>query len=312
MPLTADRLTRRFGTRVAVEDVSFDLAAGEIFALLGPNGAGKTTTLRMLAGLIEPSSGRVCVGGETLSRENASRLRGRIGLLTEAPGLWERLSVRRNLLVYAKLHGLPHPDDAVAEALALFDLGDRAGDAAARLSKGLKQRLALARALLHRPDIVLLDEPTAGLDPGSAREVRELVRRLRSERRTVVLSTHNLDEADRVADRVAVMRTRLLAVDTPAALRARVFGSRVRITVGQAASAYVDLLAAAGFRDVRADARTLSIGVTDSASAAPALVRRLVEAGADVLSVAAEQAPLEDVYLRLLGQAEAGRSVRNQ
>src|ERR671922_1717278 len=138
--LSASRLTRRFGDRVAVDDVSFELVPGEIFALLGPNGAGKTTTLRMLAGLIEPSSGAVRLGGAVLTRHTAPRLRGRIGFLTEAPGLWERLTVRQNLRVYAKLHGLATPERVVDEALDTFGLRDRAADPAAQLSKGLKQR----------------------------------------------------------------------------------------------------------------------------------------------------------------------------
>jgi ABC-2 type transport system ATP-binding protein len=301
--LSAAHLTRRFGERVAVDDVSFDLVPGEIFALLGPNGAGKTTTLRMLAGLIAPSSGEVRLGGQTITRQSASRLRSRIGLLTETPGLWERLDVRKNLLVYARLHGLPRPGAAVDEALETFGLRTRAADAAAELSKGLKQRVALARTLLHRPDIVLLDEPTAGLDPESARDVRDLVHRLRSERRTIVLSTHNLDEVERIADRVAVMRARLVALDTPAALHARLFGARVRVGLRQPAGSYVDILARAGFADVQAHDRTLSIAVDDEDAAAPIIVRRLVESGADIVSVVREQARLEDVYLRLVGGA---------
>jgi ABC-2 type transport system ATP-binding protein len=297
--LTASHLTRQFGDRVAVDDVSFELAPGQIFALLGPNGAGKTTTLRMLAGLIRPSSGTILFGGETLTPRSAPRLRSRIGFLTETPGLWERLDVRHNLLVYARLHGLPAPERAVDEALDAFDMRDRARDTAAQLSKGMKQRVALARTLLHRPDVILLDEPTAGLDPESAREVRELVLRLRSEQRTVLVSTHNLDEVERVADRVAILRTRLVAVDTPAALRARLFGSRVRVVLIQAAGPFARVLADAGFSDVTLDASSLSIGV-DDAAAAPRIVRRLVEAGADVQSVVAEERPLEEVYLRLL------------
>lgn len=298
--LSVAHLTRRFGDRVAVDDISFELARGEIFALLGPNGAGKTTTLRMLAGLIGPSSGSVRLGGEALTRGTAPRLRGRIGLLTETPGLWERLTVRRNLLVYARLHRLPSPDAAVDEALDTFGLRDRGSDAAAELSKGLKQRVALARTLLHRPDVVLLDEPTAGLDPEGARDVRELVRRLRSEQRAIVLSTHNLDEVERLADRVAVMRARLVALDTPAALHARLFGARIRVDLRQAAGAFVDVVARAGFDDIQTQDRTLSIAVGDQDAATPLIVRRLVEAGADVVSVVREQARLEDVYLRLL------------
>jgi len=298
--LIASQLTRRFDRRLAVEDVSFELAPGEIFALLGPNGAGKTTTLRMLAGLIEPSSGSVRLNGDVMSRSAASRLRSRIGFLTETPGLWERLTVRQNLIVYARLHGLASPRRVVDESLQTFDIRDRAADIPAQLSKGLRQRVALARTLLHKPDIVLLDEPTAGLDPESARDVRALVLRLRDEGRAVLLSTHNLDEVERVADRVAVLRNRLLAVDTPAALRTRLFGARLQVIVSQPATSFVGMLVAAGFIDVKADGQVLSIGVDDSAKTAPRVVRRLVEAGADVQSVVAEHAPLEEVYLRLL------------
>ena len=302
--VVASRLTRRFDTRVAVDDVSFELRPGEILALLGPNGAGKTTTLRMLAGLIDPTSGDVRIDGEPMSRRAGSRLRDRIGFLTEAPGLWDRLTVSRNLLVYARLHGLPNPKRAVDEALELFDIRGRRNDRTAQLSKGLKQRVALARTLLHRPDIVLLDEPTSGLDPESARDVRELILRLRDERRAVLISTHNLDEVQRVATRVAVLRSKLVAVDTPSALRARLFGSRVLITLAGPAGA-VGAAIRAVHVDVRVGDRTLSIGVDDAQVQTPAIVRRLVEAGADIVSVAADEPPLEDVYLRLLEEASA-------
>jgi ABC-2 type transport system ATP-binding protein len=302
--LTASHLTRVFGNRVAVEDVSFELAPGEIFALLGPNGAGKTTTLRMLAGLIEPTSGGVAVHGEPMSRRTASRLRGHIGFLTEAPGLWDRLTVTQNLMVYAALHGLPSPEREVDAALELFDIRDRAKDPAVQLSKGLKQRVALARTLLHHPDVVLLDEPTSGLDPESARDVRELVLRLRDQRRAVLLSTHNLDEVERVANRVAVLRTKLIALDTPAALRTRLFGARLRVTVSSAAGRFADVLRGAGHTDLRVESGTLSIAVPDAADSAPAIVRRLVDAGADIVSVVPEEPPLEQVYLRLLEQEQ--------
>jgi len=300
--LTASHLTRRFGQRVAVEDVSFEVAPGEIFALLGPNGAGKTTTLRMLAGLIEPSSGTVHVGDEAMTRHTASRLRGRIGFLTEAPGLWDRLPVRQNLRVYARLHGLPDADRVVDEAVAAFDLTARAADPAAQLSKGLKQRVALARTLLHQPSILLLDEPTSGLDPEAARDVRELILRLRGQGRGILLSTHNLDEVERVADRVAVLRRRLVAYDTPAALRERLFGARLRIVLDGPAEGFAALLRESGRNDVRAEGAVLSIGVKDGAAEAPAIVRKLVDAGGGIRSVVPEEAPLEEVYLRLLSE----------
>ena len=298
--LTASHLTRRFDNRTAVDNVSFDLRPGEIFALLGPNGAGKTTTLRMLAGLIAPTAGVVRINGEPVSRATAPRLRGRVGFLTEMPGLWDRLTVRENLMVYARLHGLPDPPRAVDAALEMFGISDRARDAAAFLSKGLKQRVALARTLLHKPDIVLLDEPTAGLDPESARDVRELVLRLRDERRAVLMSTHNLDEVQRVADRVAVLRSKLIAIDTPAALRKQLFGARLRIALAQPASAFAGVLRQIGMDDVQVDGSEISVGVDDPDESAPAIVSRLVAAGAAIQRVTPEEPPLEQVYLRLV------------
>jgi len=298
--LSAVHLTRRFGHRVAVEDATFEIARGEIFALLGPNGAGKTTTLRMLAGLIEPSAGEVHLSGHRVGRGNAERLRARVGLLTEAPGLWDRLTVRENLLTYARLHGLSQPDHAVEQSMATFGLGDRANDAAALLSKGLKQRVALARTLLHNPDIVLLDEPTSGLDPESALEVRELIVKLRTEHRAIVLSTHNLDEVERIATRVGVLRQRMLAVDTPDALRARLFGHRLRVVVSGHAGAFIPALRKGGHPDVVADDNTLSIATRDALRDTPDVVRMLVQHGAAIISVVPEEHSLEDVYLRLI------------
>ena len=300
--LAASRLTRRFDGRVAVDDVSFEVAPGEIFALLGPNGAGKTTTLRMLAGLIEPTTGTVRVNGEEMTRHTAASLRGRIGFLTEAPGLWDRLPVKQNLEVYARLHGLPDPARSVDEALATFELTARASEPAAQLSKGLKQRVALARTLLHRPLVVLLDEPTSGLDPEASRDVRELILRLRHEGRAIVLSTHNLDEVERVADRVAVLRGYLVASDTPQALRARLFGARLRIVLDGPAARFAAALRQGGASDVVVDGPTLSVAVTDNSADAPAIVRALVQAGAGIQSVTPEEAPLEEIYLKLLSE----------
>ena len=303
--LTAQHLTRHFGDRVAVEDVSFEVEPGQIFALLGPNGAGKTTTLRMLAGLIAPTSGTVRVGGEAMTPGAAPRLRGRIGFLTEAPGLWDNLTVHDNLKVYAQLYGMRDAEEAVSEALALFEISDRSTDRTARLSKGLKQRVALARAIVHRPSIVLLDEPTAGLDPESARDVRELIVAMRGEGRAVLLCTHNLDEVERVADRVAVLRSRLVAIGTPKELRQRLFTSRLRIHVSQGANAFADTLRESGVSDVRADGAWLSL--SEGTLTTPQIVRMLVDAGAGIEAVERDEPSLEDVYLKLLNPDGASR-----
>jgi ABC-2 type transport system ATP-binding protein len=312
--LSATHLTRRFNDRVAVHDVSLELGGGEIVALLGPNGAGKTTTLRMLAGLIAPTSGEVRIEGRTVSARNASPGRARVGLLTESPGLWDRLTVRENLLTYAKLYGLSSPSAAVGAQLERFDLGARAGDLTARLSKGLRQRVALARTLLHEPPVVLLDEPTSGLDPESAHDVRALMRELRQSGRAVLVSSHNLHEVERLADRVAILRTHLVAVDSMTGLRARAPVRRLRIGLRANADGFASLLAVSGSRpslDVRVEGTLLSIalarqqasngpGLAPEGNDTPDIVRRLVELGAEIESVVVEEASLEEVYLQLL------------
>jgi ABC-2 type transport system ATP-binding protein len=298
--LSASHITRRFGDRVALDDVSLDLRSGEIFALLGPNGAGKTTTLRVLAGLIAPTSGTVRVDGVEMTPASSSALRAQIGFLTEAPGLWDSLTIRQNLEIYARLYGLDSPRKAVDEVLELFEIPDRANERPAELSKGLRQRVALARSLLHKPRIVMLDEPTANLDPESAREVRELVLGLKQQGRTVLLCTHNLDEVERVADRVAVLRTRLIATGTPDALREKLFAPRVRATLRQPAARFEPTLREAGIADIKVDGNELSVALTGTNVSTPDIVKRLVLAGAEIESIVQDEPPLEDVYLKLL------------
>ncbi len=163
--ISAQRLTRRFGRRTAVDDVSFEVQPSEIVALLGPNGAGKTTTLRMLAGLIGPTAGAIAIGGVPLTAATGPVIRAGIGFLTEAPGLWERLTVRENLRVFARLYGIEDGERRIDRTLELFGLGDRRDARTGELSKGMKQKVALARTLMHEPPVLLLDEPTSGLDP---------------------------------------------------------------------------------------------------------------------------------------------------
>jgi ABC-2 type transport system ATP-binding protein len=278
--LAADRLTRAFGDRVAVRNLSLNVQAGEIVALLGPNGAGKTTTMRMLAGLILPDAGIITIAGTAVSRDTADQARRSIGLLTETAGLWERLTVRANLLTYARMHELDDPDSQVTRVLDQVGLADRAGDLAGKLSKGLKQRAAIARALIHRPPVILLDEPTSGLDPASARHVRDLIGELRRDRRAVLVSTHNLSEAEQLADRIAVLKTELLAFDTPAVLRTGGEGIEVSIEFEE------------GSRHL-ATVKELS-EVAD-------LVHRLVLEGRRVVRVSPGRRSLEDVYLSLVG-----------
>lgn len=304
--LTASRLVRRFGDRLAVDDVTFEVKAGEVFGLLGPNGAGKTTTLRMLGGLILPTSGEVQIGGATLDRRSGARLRTRIGFLTETPGLWDQLTVRDNLLVYARLFGVGDPASAVKGILDRFELWDRRADRAALLSKGMKQKLALARALLHDPEIVLLDEPTANLDPQTSRGVRDVLLDLRRRGRIVIVSTHNLDEIERLADRVALISTRLVAVGSPSMLRRQLFGRRLRVRLapGSAGADLAGVAERAGGRHVRLHDDGLIMTVDEPDVSVPAIVRALVQAGASVREAYDDQPPLEEVYVQLLASPQ--------
>jgi len=303
--IAADRITRRFGDRVAVEDVSFDVAAGEVFGLLGPNGAGKTTMLRMLGGLILPTSGTVRIHGDAYTRENGGALRARIGFLTETPGLWDQLTVEDNLSVYARLFSVPSPEFASQRVLRLLELWDRRHDRAAVLSKGMKQKLALARALVHDPQVILLDEPTANLDPQTSRTVRDLLRHLRSEGRAIVVSTHNLDEAERMADRVGLVSARLIALGKPAVLRRQVFGRRLRVRLLPSARPLQDfatVVSRQGAHDVRLEGNELSMALDAPDAGTPAIVRALVDAGAEIRSVFEDEPALEDVYMKLLSR----------
>ncbi len=299
--IAATALTRVFGTRTVVDRVTLEVGRAEIVALLGPNGAGKTTTMRMLAGLVAPTSGRIAIDGVALTPATGGALRGRIGFLTEAPGLWDRLTVRENLRIYADIYALPHPSRVVDRAIEAFALIDHAAARAAELSKGTRQKVALARALLHEPEILLLDEPTSGLDPEITRSVRRLLEDRRAAGCAILVATHNLDEAERLADRVAVLHGRLLALDKPAALRQRLTTGRVIVRVAGDAAA---LLGVARGIDphafVESDALILTLPLAERDT--PALVRALVATGADVLEVRPEMPALEDVYLHLVAE----------
>jgi ABC-2 type transport system ATP-binding protein len=307
LALHAVGLGRRFGDRWAVRDVSIDVHRGEVLGLLGPNGAGKTTTVRMLTALIEPSEGTAVVAGADI-RERPDDVRARVGILTETPGLYDRLSARANLDFFGRLYGLDTTARAAAieSWLRLFGLWDRRDDVAGTFSKGMRQKLAIARALLHDPDVVFLDEPTAALDPEAAYVVREAIEQLRRAGRTIVLATHNLDEADRLCDRIAFVRGGLLRVDSPARLRGEHGKPRllVRFAPGGALTMDAARAAAQGVPGVvAADAVDGGLDVTFEASGAlaPSVVRALVEAGAEIMEVRAAVTSLEDIYFEVMG-----------
>ena len=221
-----DKITKQFGKVLAVDSLSLDVREGEVFGFLGPNGAGKTTTVRMLTSLIGITSGSATVAGFAVGRQDTD-IRRTVGVLTETPGMYDNLSAEINLRIFAELQEVKDVKGQVEKYLKMLGLWERRLDAAGTFSKGMKQKLAIARALLHEPRILFLDEPTAALDPEASHLVREFIAELKKEGRTIFLCTHNLDEADRLCDRVGVFKTRLLVLDTPANLRKSAFGRKV-------------------------------------------------------------------------------------
>ena len=234
--IEVSHLTKVFGGRAAVSDVSLSVAVGEVFGFLGPNGAGKTTTVRILGTLISPTAGSATVAGIPVGPGGAAEIRQRIAVMPESPGLYQRLTVTENLEYFARLYGLPRRQQRITEALAAVGLADRAHDLTGQLSKGLRQRAALARSLLNEPEVMFLDEPTSGLDPVATHEVHGLIAGLRDRGVTVFLTTHRLEEAERLCDRVAIMSTSLRTIGRPDDLRRELFTRSLNVTVAAPAS----------------------------------------------------------------------------
>jgi ABC-2 type transport system ATP-binding protein len=303
----ATGLVRRFGDTAAVDGLSFEVAAGETFGFLGHNGAGKTTTIRLLNGVLGRDAGEAEVLGLDPALDGVA-VRARTGVLTETPSLDERLSAAENLSFFGRLYGVAgrRLDDQVAALLAAFGLAERADDRVGGFSRGMKQRLALARTLLHDPDILFLDEPTSSLDPVAARDVHDLVDGFRRDRRrTVVLTTHNLVEAQRLCDRVMIMEHgRALAIGTPAELARTVVASRtVDIVVpAEQRDTAVLVLREAGLGDVAAGPDGLTFRVDDR-DAIPTAVALLARAGVPIYRVAEREPDLETAYFALHGRS---------
>jgi ABC-2 type transport system ATP-binding protein len=301
-------LTRRFGSFVAVDSLSFAVSEGEVFGLLGPNGAGKTTTLRMLACLISPSEGEATVAGFDVRYDPVS-VRRSVGILTENPSLYERMTAFENLDFFAEAYGLSDAQvrrSRIQELLEFLSLWDRRNDKAATFSKGMKQKLAIARATVHNPPILFMDEPTAGLDPESAKEIRDLMGQLsRQEKRTILLCTHHLEDAERLCERVMIMnKGKTVVIGSPDQLREKMGGCpEVNVVLWEITKKIVD--AVEGLKETRGmvvnlDGNSLTVQVDDVRFSTPNLVDKIVSVGGKVLSVNVVRPSLEEAYLKLV------------
>jgi ABC-2 type transport system ATP-binding protein len=298
--IITENLTKKFDGHMAVNGLTLSIAEGEVFGFLGPNGAGKTTTVRMLTSLIAPSSGSARVAGYQIGKDDI-QIRRNVGILTEQPGMYDRLSALRNLQIYARLYEVSDIDGQVERYLHMLGLWERRQDPVGTFSKGMKQKLAIARSLLHEPRVLFLDEPTAGLDPEAAKLVRDFVEELRGEGRTIFMCTHNLDEADRLCDRIAVFKSQLRVVDTPGGLRRQLYGRQVVIHLASEGRPFLKTVEAFPFvKRAEAIDNKLVLSLEEPETHNPEIIRSLVTNGADIQFVGELRHSLEDIYLQLV------------
>ena len=304
--IRTEGLGRRFDELVAVDALDLEVRSGEVFGFLGPNGAGKTTTLRLLCALLAPSTGRAWVAGAEVGRDDAT-IRAKVGILTETPGLYDKLTALENLELYGRLHRVPKLAQQIERYLRLLGLWPRRGDLSATFSKGMRQKLAIARALLHEPPVLFFDEPTSALDPASAKIVRDAIGELKREGRTIFLCTHNLAEAEALCDRLAFFKQRLLRLDTLANLRRERYGRVAVVRLADQADAKSAEELAPALRElsfverVEVAPHTLRVALAEPERDNPELLRALVSQGGAVCWVEEERQTLERLYFDRIG-----------
>ena len=304
--ILAEGLTKKFDDFLAVDGIHLDVPTGQVLTLLGPNGAGKTTTVRMLTSLIRPTSGTAQVAGYQVGVDDV-KIRRNVGLLTESPGMYERLSAEKNLRIFAELYDVPDVNKTVNKYLSLFGLWDRRMDAVGSFSKGMRQKLAVARALVHEPQVLFFDEPTTGLDPEAALIVRDFILEFKKEGRTIFMTTHNLDEAEKLCDRVGIFKQSLLALDSPADLRQKMFGRKVVFHMAGVNPQWAALVGALeNVSNVEQLENKLVVAMKEPEKTNPIITRLLVDQGADIQFIGEVRQSLEQIYLEMLhGESEA-------
>lgn len=305
--ISVKNLTKEFKTVTAVENISFDIDESEIFAFLGPNGAGKTTTIRMLSTLISPTSGSITIDGKD-PKTNGEYIRSMIGLLTEAPGLYEKISAYDNLDYFSSFYDIPDKKRKanIEKYLKMFGLWQRKDDPAGTYSKGMKQKLALTRALIHEPRILFLDEPTAGLDPESAHMVRNFIQSLKKERTTVFLCTHNLTEASNLSDRVCFIKKKIIRIASLGELQNHDRHRKVEIVFGDEAKKFIPVLKnIKNILEVDTNKNKAILLVNEPEKSNPGIIRELIANNIDILYINEIKVSLEEIYLDLIKDEEA-------
>ncbi len=301
-------LSRSFGKTRVVDNLNLRVKKGEVFGFLGPNGAGKTTTVRMLTCLIRPTEGTALLDGLDIRREgDAMGIRKKVGLLTESPGLYDTLSARRNLEFYARLYEVPEAlrNERIEHYLKMMGLWEKRDEPVGGFSKGMKQKMAIARCLIHEPGVLFLDEPTSGLDPEASRIVRDFILELKGEGRTIFLCTHNLDEADRICDRIAIMKGTILGIDAPSRMKDELYGRSITVQLKELAPGLLERIGSLGFvNNLESNGNTLTMNVGSPEHDNPLLVKTLVSLGADVQFVYENKHSLEEVYFKIVGAAK--------
>ncbi len=305
--IDTENLTKKFGDLIAVDNLTLHVNNGEVFGFLGPNGAGKTTTVRMLCCLISKTSGEARIAGYDVADEADSlKIRRLIGYVPDNVGLYDSLSAYDNLDFYGKLYDCTEEQRKknIPRLLTMLGLSEKSDVAAGTFSKGMRQKLAIARSLVHDPQILIMDEPTANLDPEASKTVRDFILDLKKEKRTIFLNTHNLDEAQRICDRIAILNTKLMAVGTPQELERSVGGRKTEIQLNQVNDAIMAAVKRLPLGDIKVDGNTLIINVTNPEKMNQMIVDVIVRAGGGVQTVTIAGSTLEDAYLRLVKQSK--------
>ena len=302
--IVCEGLTKMFGSITAIQDFDIEIPDGRIFGLLGPNGAGKTTTMRMLSCLIRPTSGKAYIDSYEIGmKEDAQKIRGIIGLLPEVPGLYETLGAYKNLDYYAQFYGISKilREQSIKTTLTNLGLWDRRNEPVGGFSKGMKQKIAIARALIHNPKYIFLDEPTASLDPAAAKMVREYILELKSQGDTILINTHNLSEAERICDTVALVKNKTVKIGGPKELARGLFARTINITMQSIPPSLLKDISSLGFiSQEQVNGNQLMLNVRNPEEDNPRVISWLIKQGLQIQFVTEEEHSLEDVYLKLI------------